>query len=143
MKFEQQQILSAMEATGIIPVFNHTDIDTAIGVLDAAYKGGVKVFEFTNRGANALEVFTALSAHVEQYEGLVLGIVSVLIDEVARKFLHAGVDFVVSPVFIPTIGVYCHSQQVLWIAGCGTVTKIFNAKRLGAEVIKAFPGNVL
>ncbi|HLT08674.1 MAG TPA: bifunctional 4-hydroxy-2-oxoglutarate aldolase/2-dehydro-3-deoxy-phosphogluconate aldolase [Cyclobacteriaceae bacterium] len=143
MKFEQQQILSAMEATGIIPVFNHTDIDTAIGVLDAAYKGGVKVFEFTNRGANALEVFTALSAHAEQYEDLVLGIGTIFKDEDARKFLDAGAHFVVSPAFIPTIGVYCNSQQVLWIPGCGTVTEIFNAKELGAQVIKAFPGNVL
>jgi 2-dehydro-3-deoxyphosphogluconate aldolase/(4S)-4-hydroxy-2-oxoglutarate aldolase len=143
MKFDQQQILSAMKATGIIPVFNHTDIETAKNVLDASYRGGVKVFEFTNRGENALEVFQALSAHAEQYDDLMLGIGTIFSDEDARKFLKAGAHFVVSPAFIPTIGVYCNSQNVLWIPGCGTVTEIFNAKELGAQLIKAFPGNVL
>lgn len=143
MKFDQQQILSAMKATGIIPVFNHTDVETAKSVLDASYKGGVKVFEFTNRGENALEVFQELAAHAQQYEDLMLGIGTIFTDEDARKFLKAGAHFVVSPAFIPTIGVYCNSQNVLWIPGCGTVTEIFNAKELGAQVIKAFPGNVL
>src|SRR5690606_41763865 len=127
MKFEQQQILSAMEATGIIPVFNHTDIDTAIGVLDAAYKGGVKVFEFTNRGANALEVFTALSAHAEEYEDLELGIGTSFNDEDARKFVDAGAHFVVSPAFIPANGVFCDSQPVVENSACGRETASLNA----------------
>lgn len=143
MKYNQQQILSAMEDTGLIPVFNHSNIETAKQVLDAAYRGGVRVFEFTNRGENALEVFQALASHGERYEDLILGIGTIFSDEDARSFLDAGAHFIVSPAFIPTVGVFCNSRQVLWIPGCGTVTEIFNARELGAQLIKAFPGNVL
>jgi len=143
MKFSDQQILTVMKTTGLVPVFNHTDIETAKNVLDASYRAGVRVFEFTNRGENALEVFEQLSAHAQEYHDLILGIGTIFTDEDAKKFLHAGAHFIVSPAFIPTIGVYCNSQQVLWIPGCGTVTEIFNAKELGAQMIKAFPGNVL
>ncbi len=132
-----------MKDTGLIPVFNHTDVQTAKNVLDASYRGGVKVFEFTNRGENALEVFQELSSHAKKYDDLMLGIGTIFSDEDAQKFLEAGAHFVVSPAFIPTIGVFCNSQDVLWVPGCGTVTEIFNAKELGAQVIKAFPGNVL
>jgi len=143
MKFNDQHILKAMKDTGLVPVFNHTDIEIAKNVLDASYRGGVKVFEFTNRGENALEVFKQLAVHAQQYEDLILGIGTIFSDEAAKKFLEAGAHFIVSPAFIPTIGVYCNSQQVFWIPGCGTVTEIFNAKELGAQMIKAFPGNVL
>ena len=143
MRFSNSQIIKAMENTGMIPVFNHSDIETAKNVLDASYRGGVKVFEFTNRGENALEVFAQLSVHAQQYEDLILGIGTIFSDEDAKRFLEAGADFIVSPAFIPTVGVYCNSQQVLWVPGCGTVTEIFNARELGAQVIKAFPGNVL
>lgn len=143
MRFDDQQILEAMEDTGLIPVFNHSDKEIAKEVLGASYRAGVKVFEFTNRGANALEVFQELSVYAQQYEDLMLGIGTIFTDEDARKFLDAGADFIVSPAFIPTIGVYCNSRQVLWIPGCGTVTEIFNARELGAQIIKAFPGNVL
>lgn len=143
MKFDDQQILSAMEDTGLIPVFNHSDKEIAKEVLAASYRAGVKVFEFTNRGENALEVFKELSVYARQYEDLILGIGTIFTDEDARDFLDAGADFIVSPAFVPTVGVYCNSREVLWIPGCGTVTEIFNAKELGAQIIKAFPGNVL
>lgn len=143
MRFNQEQIISSMANTGMIPVFNHGDIHIAKNVLDASYRAGIKVFEFTNRGVNSLEVFRELAAHAKNHDDLILGIGTIFSDEDAKKFLEAGADFIVSPAFIPTVGVLCNSRQVLWIPGCGTVTEIFNARELGAQVIKAFPGNVL
>lgn len=132
-----------MENTGMVPVFNHEDVDTAKKVLDASYQAGIKVFEFTNRGENSLAVFHELASHARQYEDLILGVGTVFTVDDTKRFIKAGADFIVSPAFIPSVGVYCNSQQELWIPGCGTVTEIYNATEIGAQLIKVFPGNVL
>lgn len=143
MKFSKSDIIAAMEETGMIPVFNHSDIEVAKEVMDASYRAGVRVFEFTNRGNNSLEVFKDLKTHADQYEGMILGIGTIFTPTEVEEFLEAGADFIVSPALIPSVAVVCNRQDILWIPGCGTVTEIFNAKEMGAQVFKAFPGNVL
>jgi len=143
MKFTNKEIIAAMEETGMIPVFNHEDIEVAKAVLDTSYKGGVRVFEFTNRGNNSLNVFRALKEHAAQYEGLILGIGTIFTPKEVEDFKEAGADFIVSPALIPNVAITASNNNLLWIPGCGTVTEIYTAKEMGAEVIKAFPGNVL
>ncbi|ERM82719.1 hypothetical protein P872_04165 [Rhodonellum psychrophilum GCM71 = DSM 17998] len=143
MKMNQQVILDSMSGTGMIPVFNHANVEIATGVLDAAYAAGIKVFEFTNRGTHSLEVFSALKLHSEKYQDLFLGIGTIFSVEEAKNFLYAGADFIVSPALVPEVALYCTMKGVLWIPGCATVTEVFQAKTLGAKLIKAFPGNLL
>ena len=139
----QDTIVQEMRSTGLIPVFNHPDVEVAKGVLDACYKGGVRVFEFTNRSSNAPEVFEQLRKYAEQYENLSLGIGTVFSVDQAKTFLNLGAEFIVSPAMIPDMGRYCKDNEAIWIPGCGSVTEIFNAKELGAKLVKIFPGNVL
>lgn len=139
----QNNILAQMKDTGLVPVFNHSDIEIAKKVLDACYAGGVRVFEFTNRSANAPTVFEQLQKHSEQYQDLVLGIGTVFNVQMSKVFIDLGTSFIVSPAMIPEMGAYCLERQVPWIPGCGTVTEIFHAKEAGATMVKIFPGNVL
>ena len=46
-----------MEKAPVVPVFYHKDAETAKKVLKACYEGGIRAFEFTNRGDFAHEVF--------------------------------------------------------------------------------------
>ena len=48
--FTKLQVLQAMQQTGMVPVFYHSDAEVARQVLKACYEGGVRAFEFTNRG---------------------------------------------------------------------------------------------
>lgn len=50
-----------MEATGLVPLFYHHDIEVAKAVLKACYQGGARLLEFTNRGDAAINTFKALS----------------------------------------------------------------------------------
>ncbi|GGF38694.1 bifunctional 4-hydroxy-2-oxoglutarate aldolase/2-dehydro-3-deoxy-phosphogluconate aldolase [Echinicola rosea] len=143
MKFSNNEIIEAMEKTGMIPVFNHSDLEVAKNVMDASYNGGVRVFEFTNRGENALEVFRELKSYSSRHKGLILGIGTIFTPKEVEDFIEAGADFIVSPALIPNVAVTSTRNNILWIPGCGTVTEIFNAQEMGAQVIKAFPGNVL
>ncbi|AXT57657.1 bifunctional 4-hydroxy-2-oxoglutarate aldolase/2-dehydro-3-deoxy-phosphogluconate aldolase [Aquimarina sp. AD1] len=143
MKNSAEHIITIMEKTGLIPVFNHQDIEVTKKVLDASYEAGIRVFEFTNRNEKALSVFTELRKHALKYNDLILGIGTIFTKTEVEQFLNAQADFIVSPALIPEIANYCNKKEVLWVPGCATVTEVYSAQQLGAKLIKAFPGNVL
>lgn len=132
-----------MAETGMIPVFNDKDSQIARKVLDVSYKAGIRVFEFTNREANAFEVFKDLKIYAGKYPDLLLGIGTVFTREDAVRFHMAGADFFVSPALVPEVAQYCNMKNLFWIPGCATITEVHTAKTLGATLIKAFPGNLL
>ena len=59
-RFRRMDVLQAMMASGLVPVFYHKDSETARNVARAVADGGVKVLEFTNRGNFAYQIFSAL-----------------------------------------------------------------------------------
>src|SRR5690606_22839090 len=106
--------------------------------------GGVRVFEFTNRGENALEVFSELVKFGQvNCPDQQLGIGTIATADSARQFINAGANFVVQPFTTPEVGAVCREKGISWIPGAMTVTEIQQATVLGAEVVKIFPGNVL
>lgn len=129
---------------GVVPIFSHESPDTSLAVLRAAYEGGVRVFEYTNRQAQALATFRQLAV-VQQREmpDLLLGIGTVFEADTARQFIDAGARFVVAPVCDPAVGAVCQAHNVPWLPGCMTLTEILTARRAGAALIKVFPGEVV
>src|SRR6188768_3955283 len=143
MGFTQQQILDTMKRTGIVPLFTSEDKDEAQQVIETAYKGGVRVFEFTNRKKNSFEVFSAMITYCKKYPDLMLGIGTIMDGATTKKFIDAGAHFIISPILKLEMAEVCHKHDKLWIPGCATLTEIVTAKEHGAEVIKVFPGSVL
>ncbi|HYC87544.1 MAG TPA: bifunctional 4-hydroxy-2-oxoglutarate aldolase/2-dehydro-3-deoxy-phosphogluconate aldolase [Chryseosolibacter sp.] len=144
MKYHSRHgLVDAMETSGIIPVFNHPDKDVAAQIVDAMYRGGLRVFEFTNRSANAMEVFTHLLDHVSKYPDIILGIGTVLDEFVTREFIDAGAHFIVSPVLKVSMAPACDRANILWIPGCATPTEVLAAREAGALMVKIFPGSAL
>ncbi|GAA4273708.1 bifunctional 4-hydroxy-2-oxoglutarate aldolase/2-dehydro-3-deoxy-phosphogluconate aldolase [Aquimarina gracilis] len=140
---KKEDIILIMESTGMIPVFNHDDIEIVKRVLDISYHAGVRIFEFTNRGDNALEVFTVLSRYAHKYDDLILGIGTIFDSKTALKFLNVGAQFIISPALVSELADFSKGNNVLWIPGCSTVSEVYRATKLGAPLIKAFPGNIL
>ncbi|PZR38161.1 MAG: bifunctional 4-hydroxy-2-oxoglutarate aldolase/2-dehydro-3-deoxy-phosphogluconate aldolase [Azospira oryzae] len=143
MAFSKQQIIDTMKSTGLVPLFTHDNEEEAQLVLEAAYKGGVRVFEFTNRKKNSFEVFSHLIRQRDKYPDLMLGIGTIMDGTTTRKFLDAGADFIISPILKLEMAEVCKQYDRMWIPGCATLTEIVTAKENGAEVIKVFPGAVL
>lgn len=143
MTFTKQQIVSAMKETGFIPLLSHSNPEVAQKVIEAAYRGGVRVFEYTNRQPNSFEVFTHLLKSAEALPGLMLGIGTIMDKETTLKFIAAGAHFIISPILNTEMATVCHEYKQLWIPGCATLTEIVTAQKHGAEVIKVFPGSVL
>ena len=141
MRHTRIEVAIKMKETGIVPVFYHANIDTAKKVLEACYEGGVRVFEFTNRGDFAHEVFAELSKYVSKsLPEMMLGVGSVVDAGTTALYLQLGADFIVSPILNPEMAKVCNRRKVLWSPGCGSLTEISYAEELGAEVVKIFPG---
>ena len=134
----------AINNSGLIPVFYHHDADSSKTVINACYKGGLRVVEYVNRGDAAMINFPILKDHVQKYcPEMILGVGSVLNPQQAEKFIQLGADFIVSPILSKEIALACIDHDTYWIPGCATPTEIARAKALGADIIKVFPGNVL
>jgi 2-dehydro-3-deoxyphosphogluconate aldolase / (4S)-4-hydroxy-2-oxoglutarate aldolase len=140
----KSQVASIMNSAGMIPVFYHADAEVAKQVINACYKGGCKVFEYTNRGEKARTNFPAIKTYVrENCPGMILGIGSILNVEQAKEFAGLGADFIVSPILDKETGKWCIKNNIYWVPGCGTLTECAKAMKIGADIIKVFPGNVL
>jgi 2-dehydro-3-deoxyphosphogluconate aldolase / (4S)-4-hydroxy-2-oxoglutarate aldolase len=140
----KENVSKILLQAGMIPVFYHQDASLSKNIVQACYNAGLKAFEFTNRGENALEVFKALRAYVDtQKIDILLGAGTIMNEVDAKNFADAGADFLVSPILSEEVANYGNKKGMYWIPGCGTLTEIAKAVGLGAEIIKIFPGAVL
>jgi 2-dehydro-3-deoxyphosphogluconate aldolase/(4S)-4-hydroxy-2-oxoglutarate aldolase len=139
-RFRRIDVIQSMERTGVIPIFYHKDPDICRNVLKSCFDGGLRIFEFTNRGDFAHEIFSDLNKWAEkETPGMIMGVGSVVDPATAALYIQTGASFVVSPLLNPEMARVCNRRKILWIPGCGSVSEISNAEELGAEIIKIFP----
>lgn len=141
--FSNEHIKTTLRHAGLVPLFTHENAEDAQQIVEAAYKGGMRVVEFTNRKQNALAVFKHLIAQRHRYPELMIGIGTVMDASTTQLFIDAGADFIIAPILKVEMAAVCKQHNKLWIPGCATLTEIVTAKENGAEVIKVFPGSVL
>ena len=126
----------------MIPVFYHKDAEVCKKVIKACYDGGIRVFEFTNRGDFAHEVFNEINKWaIKTCPEMIMGIGSVIDQGTASLYIQLGTNFIVSPLIDEDIAKVCNRRKIAWSPGCGSVTEINRAHELGAEVVKIFPGS--
>ena len=139
-KYSRLTVATQMYETGMVPVFYHKDLEVAKKVLKACYDGGVRVFEFTNRGDFAHEVFGELNKFaLRELPDMILGAGSVVDSPTAALYIQLGANFIVSPILDADMAIICNRRKILWSPGCGSLTEIVKAEELGAEVVKIFP----
>ena len=143
-RFNKLQVLDAIINTGMVPVYYNKDVETAKQVVKACYEGGVRAFEFTNRGDFAHEVFAELIKFAaKECPELVLGVGSIVDPGTASLYLQLGANFIVGPLFNPEIAKVCNRRLVPYTPGCGSVSEIGFAQEVGCDLCKIFPaGNV-
>ncbi|GGA94140.1 MULTISPECIES: bifunctional 4-hydroxy-2-oxoglutarate aldolase/2-dehydro-3-deoxy-phosphogluconate aldolase [Mucilaginibacter] len=138
-------VLDAILKQGTLPLFFYKDPEVSLQITRTLYKAGIRVFEYTNRGAAALENFKVLKQALANGEmpGLELGIGTIKSLQEAEAFIAAGADFIVSPIVNPEVGKLAAQHNLLWIPGCMTPTEIYTAQQNEAALIKIFPANIL
>ncbi|MGL5894465.1 MAG: bifunctional 4-hydroxy-2-oxoglutarate aldolase/2-dehydro-3-deoxy-phosphogluconate aldolase, partial [Bacteroidales bacterium] len=123
-RFSKIQTISAMSATGMVPVFYHNDAEIAKSVVKACYEGGVRVFEFTNRGDFAHEIFAEIVKFAaKECPEMIMGIGSIVDPATAALYIQLGANFVVGPLFNPEIAKVCNRRLIPYTPGCGSVSE--------------------
>jgi 2-dehydro-3-deoxyphosphogluconate aldolase/(4S)-4-hydroxy-2-oxoglutarate aldolase len=140
-RFTRIQVALKMAETGMIPVFFNRDIEVCKKVLEVCFRGGIRLFEFTNRGDYAHVVFKELNMFAEkEFPDMILGTGSVIDAATATIYIQLGSNFIVSPLLNEEMAYVCNRRKILWSPGCGSVSEISRAESLGAEIVKIFPG---
>ncbi|MCF8358471.1 MAG: bifunctional 4-hydroxy-2-oxoglutarate aldolase/2-dehydro-3-deoxy-phosphogluconate aldolase [Prolixibacteraceae bacterium] len=140
-KYSRIEVFLKMKETGMVPLYYNSDVELCKKVIKACFDGGARVFEFTNRGDFAHEVFSELSKYVKVHlPEMAIGVGSVIDAGTAALYMQLGADFIVSPLLNPEMAKVCNRRKVMWSPGCGSVSEINQAEELGAELIKIFPG---
>ncbi len=141
---KRELIKGILKEQRLMPLFYHSDESTSIGLMQALYRSGVRLIEYTNRGDQALSNFSAMKKEADSnLPGLYLGAGTIKSDDVANKFIDAGADFLISPALAEEVYDVAYSNKILWIPGCMTPTEILKAEQYGISLVKLFPGNIL
>jgi 2-dehydro-3-deoxyphosphogluconate aldolase/(4S)-4-hydroxy-2-oxoglutarate aldolase len=136
-QYSRLKVLTTMIETGMVPVFYHPDPIVAVNVIKACLEGGVRCFEFTNRGDRAHEVFGEVINQMKSDNRLILGTGSVIESGTAALYVQLGTNL------NPDVARLCNRRKIAYSPGCGSATEISQAEELGVEICKIFPGSAV
>ncbi|MEP6857847.1 MAG: bifunctional 4-hydroxy-2-oxoglutarate aldolase/2-dehydro-3-deoxy-phosphogluconate aldolase [Gemmatimonadales bacterium] len=130
-------IVSTLREVGIIPVIRAPSGDAAVAVVEALLQAGLRVAEITMTVPNAID---AIASVAKRFAGQVLvGAGTVTDAETVRRARDAGAEFIVSPCLVPEVIDAAHHADVAVLPGALTPTEVFEAFRLGGDMVKIFP----
>jgi 2-dehydro-3-deoxyphosphogluconate aldolase/(4S)-4-hydroxy-2-oxoglutarate aldolase len=129
--------VSRLREVGVIPIIRAPSADAAVAVAEALLQGGLNVAEITLTVPNAIE---AISAVAKRFAGKVLlGAGTVTDAETCRRSVDAGAEFIVTPCVVPEVIDAAHRADVAVLPGALTPGEVFEAFRLGGDMVKIFP----
>ena len=133
----RDKTVATLREVGIIPIIRAASADVAVAVVEAVLLAGISVAEITMTVPNALDAMATVS---KRFAGKVLlGAGTVTDAETARRAVDAGAQFVVTPCLVPEVIEAAHRADVAVLPGALTPGEIFEAFRLGGDLIKIFP----
>jgi 2-dehydro-3-deoxyphosphogluconate aldolase / (4S)-4-hydroxy-2-oxoglutarate aldolase len=139
-RFDRLTVYNTMIADGMVPLYYHADVETALSIAGALARGGARTVEFTNRGDFALDVFSALvKTLAREQPQIIVGVGSIEDAPTAALFLAHGANFVVAPNFNPDVARLCNRRKIAYLPGVGSVSEIAVAEEYGVEIVKLFP----
>jgi 2-dehydro-3-deoxyphosphogluconate aldolase / (4S)-4-hydroxy-2-oxoglutarate aldolase len=143
-RLARKEINELVDKHAFLPLFNPDNLEVSRQIVKAAYDGGVRLFELTNRTENALDIFKEIIPYARQtMPDMVIGVGSIIDEKSAADFYDAGAAFIVSPIVSQEVAGYCERNKIFWVPGAATLTEVVYAHQLGADMVKIFPANYL
>lgn len=141
---KRSELLQLIPQQGILPLYFYKDTEVSIEVLRTLYNVGIRTVEYTNRGEAALKNFKEMRKVCDaELNGMYLGVGTIKDKDSAQAFVDAGADYMISPGLLKEVAKVADKNDMLWVPGCMTPTEIIKAEKLGAKIVKLFPGNIL
>ncbi len=126
-----------LREVGIIPIIRASSADAVVPVAEALLHAGLPIVEITLTVPKAID---AIGAVAKRFSGKLLVGAGTLTDaETARRAVEAGAEFIVTPCLVPEVIEAAHRANVVVLPGALTPTEVFEAFRLGGDMVKVFP----
>ena len=133
----RDEALKIILETKVIAVIRMADTEKLFKVTEAIRLGGVKAIEITMTVPNALQIINTMAQ--KKSPDVLIGAGTVLDAETAVAAIHAGADFLVSPISNFEMIRVCRKYDKFVAPGALTPTEIVAAWEKGADVVKVFP----
>jgi len=138
---EKAQTLQKIEKSGVVAVIRLKDDKNLENIIGALSEGGMKALEITMTTPNAIQIIDNITNQID--EKFFIGAGSVLDGETATAAIHAGAEFIVSPISNAEIINTAHRYGKVVVPGAFSPTEILSAWELGADAVKVFPASNL
>jgi 2-dehydro-3-deoxyphosphogluconate aldolase/(4S)-4-hydroxy-2-oxoglutarate aldolase len=138
---EKSAVLAKLKDLGLVAVIRGPSVDLTVKMVEALVAGGVLGIEITYSTPNAVEVVKTLDRTFG--EKIVLGMGTLTEARQAEEAQGAGAKFLVSPLVEAELGKAMIATGLPTMIGALTPTEVFQAYRLGTDVVKIFPGNLV
>ncbi len=135
-------IITRIKEAGLVAVVRARNSEQAVRIADACIEGGVAAIEITFTVPGAHKVINDLVSKYTSGE-IYIGAGTVLDAETARIAILEGAQYVVSPYFNADMVRLCNRYQVPVMPGVMSIKEIVEAMEAGAQILKAFPGEIL
>ena len=138
-RFRRLNVLQAMIASGLVPVFYHKDLETAKKVARACRRRGGQGVGVHQPGGLRLSDFYRSDPVVRSGDAdLILGVGSVIDPGTASLYINNGANFIVGPVLNAEVARTCNRRRVPYLPGCGSASEISRRRSTGWRSVRYF-----
>jgi len=130
------RVRAVLKLAPVIPVFTPDDVDDAVQVAHALFRGGLPVIEVTLRTPRALE---AIKAMVEAVPDAVIGAGTVLTAVQMQAVKDVGGRFAVSPGATERLYAAARDVDLPFLPGIATSSELMQGLEQGLDTFKFFP----
>jgi 2-dehydro-3-deoxyphosphogluconate aldolase/(4S)-4-hydroxy-2-oxoglutarate aldolase len=137
---DKQNTLAKIKELGLLAVIRGPSPELTVKMVHALVSGGVFGIEITYSTPNAAGVVREINEIFG--DQIVVGMGTVTEPAQVDEARNAGACFVVSPVYDPVLGQAMIASGLGVMIGAFTPSEVFQAYRLGSDVVKIFPGSL-
>jgi 2-dehydro-3-deoxyphosphogluconate aldolase/(4S)-4-hydroxy-2-oxoglutarate aldolase len=137
---DKQEVLEKIKAMGLLAVIRGPSEDLTVQMVEALVAGGVCGIEITYSTPNAERVVQRLAQNYG--ESILLGMGTLTEPRQVEGAQAAGARFIVSPICDTLLVKAMVESGLVSMAGALTPTEVFQAYRMGSDVVKIFPGSL-
>ena len=129
--------VARLREVGIIPIIRASSADVVVPVAEALLQAGLPVVEITMTVPNAI---AAIGTVAKRFSAkLLIGAGTVTDAATAQRAVDAGAEFIVTPCLVREVIEAAHRADVAVLPGALTPSEVFEAFRLGGDMVKVFP----
>ena len=132
-------VIVRMQRHRLVAVVRTQSSAEAYRIACAASDAGIWFVEITLTVPDALGVIERLALRNDLY----VGAGTMLSKKDGTEAIEAGARFVVSPTLELDLIPLCHKAGVACFPGAATPTEILTARRIGADLVKIFPADLV